>query len=190
MVVTWVVWGWDVGGFTRWVVTSCGSLTHKLSHNKFPTDGALVGARSHNPNAHVAHVGLNDHIWSIKRICLIMWMGPHPPPTPPSQSLWILHPPRQHFCMLFSDEDWSVSEVQGVSTFYFPPSGKLKTLVLIPTSKTRTRRDLNLNNALRKRKRTIWTELNWTEQPFCRASSHTSFEAIPKRFRSSYSVPQ
>jgi hypothetical protein len=36
--------------------------------------------------------------------------------------------------------------------FLFSPSGKLKTVVLIPTSKTLTRRDLNLNNALRKRK--------------------------------------
>jgi hypothetical protein len=119
--------------------------------------------------------------------------GPTPPPTPPSQSLWILHPPRQHFCMLFSDEDWSVSEVQGVSTFYFPPSGKLKTLVLIPTSKTRTRRDLNLNNALRKRKRTTWTELNWTAQFSLSAEPlHTPHsklfrsysEAIPKQLLS------
>jgi hypothetical protein len=37
----------------------CGSLTN-WSHNKFPTDGALVGAPSRNPNAYVAHIGLDD----------------------------------------------------------------------------------------------------------------------------------
>lgn len=182
MVVTWVVWGWDVGGFTRWVVTSCGSLTHKLSHNKFPTDGALVGARSYNPNAHVAHIGLDDHIWSIYNV-----NGPTPPPTPPKSVVVDSSSSTSAFLHAFKWPGLVCQWGSGGIYFLFSPSGKLKTPVLTPTTKTRTRRDLNLNNALRKRKRTTWTELNWTAfLPSLFTHLIRSYsEAIPKRFRSS-----
>jgi len=111
-----------------------------------------------------------------------MWMAPLPPP----QSV-VVDSSSSTSAFLHAVEwlGFVCQWVQGVSTFYFPPQVSLKTNVLIPTSKTLARRDLNLNNALRKRKRPPelnWTELNSPFLPSLFAHLIRSYsEAIPKQ---------